>query len=141
MSVSFDQFIKENPICAKFEYNKDAQAVFEILNRKSNIIKMLEISEFKKPALSVCLREIEDYYENQPHPTIDLSDDFTRNTIGRMVRMILYPYGYRVDTQKELPKKYKSKYFSSASCYASIDDPENLKMVVNGDIMEVKRGD
>ena len=141
MLATFDEFIKENPICAKFADNKDAKAVFEILNQKTNIIKMMEISEFNKPALAVCLREIEEFYDRQSTPTIDLTDDFTRNMIGRMVRMILYPYGYRVDKQREIPKKYKSKYFSSASCYISVDDTDNLRMVVNGDIMEVRRGD
>ena len=38
--------------------------------------------------------------------------------MGRMVKAILEPFGYRVTTQKDLPKQWKGRYFSSASCYA-----------------------
>ena len=140
MSVTFEDFINGNPTCSKFRDNKDAKAIFDILNNKNNIMRMMEISEFEKPALSVCIAEIEEYYEKQTVPTINLEDDFTKKMIGRMVRTILLPYGYQVDKQKEIPKKYHSKYFSTASCYISMDDSDNLRMIINDDIMEVRKG-
>lgn len=101
---------------------------------------MMEISESEKPALAACVREIEDYYDNLSDPKIDLNDDFTKKMIGRMVKAILLPYGYQVDKQRDMPKKYPSKYFATASSYISSDDSENLRMSINEDIMEVRKG-
>jgi hypothetical protein len=140
MKATFEDFINQNPTRKKFENNKDARAIFDILSKKSNILKMMEISEFGQPALSVCVQEIESYVYSQINPTIDLTDDFTRQAIGLMIQTILLPYGYKTVIKRDIPKKYKSKYFSKATCYATNDDPKNFRMIINNDIMEVKKG-
>ena len=47
-----------------------------------------------------------------------LTDGFTRTVIGRMIKSILDPFGYRPTVQKSFPKTCNVKYFSSASCYS-----------------------
>lgn len=118
MKATFSDFLAENPNCSKYDGNPDAIAIFDLLSKEDNIIGMIDASEAGKPALSACVDEIEAFFDNQQNPTVDLKDGFTRTAVGRMVKSILAPFGYEVTVQKDLPKAYKGKYFTSASCYA-----------------------
>jgi hypothetical protein len=35
-----------------------------------------------------------------------------------MAKTVLAPFGFESTTQKDLPKAFKGKYFTSASCYS-----------------------
>ncbi|MDE7405551.1 MAG: hypothetical protein K2M89_01590 [Clostridiales bacterium] len=140
MKTTFEQFIAANPTCGKFKDNADARRIFNIISWRENILKMMDMSEFGKPALAGCVKEIEEFCDSDNNKSIDLRDDFTRKMIGRMVKSVLEPYGYRVDKQKDIPQKACSKYFSTASCYVATEDSENFRMVINDDIMEVRKG-
>jgi len=140
MKASFEDFIKDNPTCVKFVDNKDAKEVFKILTKDANIIKMIQYSEFNKPALAACVSEIEEYIDTCKYPIINLRDDFTRQMIGRMVKTILQKYDYVVDIQKDMPKSVQSKYFSSASCYVKSEVAQNYQLMIIDDVMELKKG-
>ncbi len=117
MKATFDDFLAENPNCSKFKGNPGAVDVFNILSKDKNIIAMIDASKAKKPALAACVVEIETFFESQTNPTFDLTDEFTRTCVGRMVKSVLAPFGYKVTVQKDLPKASNAKYFTSASCY------------------------
>ena len=116
MKATYVDFITANPNCSQFSSNHDAIAIFDFLNQDANIIKMIDFSEMGKPALAGCISDLETFFDNMQEPTIDFSDGFTRTVIGRMVKAILNPFGYRPTTQKSFPKDCAVKYFTSASC-------------------------
>lgn len=136
MKAVFEDFIKENPNCSSFFEKTDAKELFELLSKDENIIKMIELSEMRKPALAACIEEIENWYENKTNCEVDLTDGFTRTVVGRFVKTILYPFGYRVTTQKDIPKIFSKKYFASASCY-ELKQPEQATMVIVKRVEEV----
>ena len=117
MKATFNDFILDNPNCSGFGIRIDAQKIFDFLNRDENIIKMVEYAEQGKPALAGCVHELEAYYDSLNSSEIDFNDNFTRTVVGRMVKTILEPFGYRVTKQKDFTKNRKGKYFVSASCY------------------------
>lgn len=117
MKATFNDFLSENPNCSKFAGNTDALYIFDLLSKDESIINMVDASEAGKPALSACVKEIEEFFDNQQNPSVDLTDGFTRTAIGRMVKTILAPFGYEPTVQKDLPKAVRGKYFTSASCY------------------------
>lgn len=118
MKATYNDFVSANPNCSNFEFNKDAQKVFDFLNQDENIIMMIEYADQGKPALAGCVFELEDFFDAMNSKEIDFRDSFTRTVIGRMVKAILEPFGYLVTKQKDFTKNRKGKYFTSASCYA-----------------------
>ncbi len=119
MKADFQNFIEEHPICSKYQDNADAKAIFDFLNQDECIIKMIESADQDKPALAGCAADLEAFYDSRSDWTMDFKDDgFTRKTVGRMIKTILKPFGYRVTKQKDFTKDKKGKYFTSASCYA-----------------------
>ena len=118
MKATYIDFISANPNCSNYADNKDAQRIFDFLNKDENIIKMVEFADQGKPALAGCVFELENYFDDMNSKTIDFNDGFTRTVIGRMIKTILEPFGYLVTKQKDFTKNRKGKYFTSASCYA-----------------------
>ena len=118
MKATFNDFIVDNPNCSGFGTKTDAQKIFDFLSQDENIIKMVEYAEQGKPALAGCVHELEAYYDMLNSSEIDFNDNFTRTVVGRMVKSILEPFGYRVTKQKDFTKNRKGQYFVSASCYA-----------------------
>lgn len=117
MKATYSDFIADNKNCSNFEFNADANRIFDFLNQDKMIIKMAEYADQSKPALAGCILELEQFYDELENPTIDFNDGFTRTVVGRMVKNILKPFGYTVDKKKDFPKNRKGKYFVSASCY------------------------
>lgn len=130
MKATFEDFIKENPNCSGFYDLADARELFNLLSKDENIIKMIEISEMKKPALVACLNDIHEWYENKGQCELNLLDSFTKTVVGRMIKSILAPFGYRVTKQKDIPKAASKKYFSSASCYELLAPEEATLHIV-----------
>ena len=117
MKAVYSKFITDNTNCSGFKSNKDAEKIFDFLNQDEIIIKMAECADQSKPALAGCVLELEQFYDGMENPKIDFNDGFTRTVVGRMVKSILQPFGYRVYGKKDFPKNCKGKYFTSASCY------------------------
>ena len=129
MKATYSGFITDNKNCSGFEFNTDANRIFDFLNQDEIIIKMAEYADQGKPALAGCVLELEQFYEEMDNPTIDFSDGFTRTVVGRMIKSILKPFGYQVEKQKDFPKNRKGKYFASASCY-KLDTSEATMRIV-----------
>ena len=106
----------------------DAEKVFDFLNLDENIIKMAESADQGKPALAGCVLELEAFFDAMTDPAVDFRDGFTRTAVGRMVRTILEPFGYRVTKQKDFTKNRKGIYFTSASCYA-LTGPASMRII------------
>ena len=128
MKATYIDFISANPNCSNYADNKDAQRIFDFLNKDENIIKMVEFADQGKPALAGCVVELENYFDAMNSKEIDFNDGFTRTVIGRMIKTILEPFGYLVTKQKDFTKNRKGKYFTSASCY-SLTGPASMQIV------------
>ena len=137
MKATFTQFLEENKNCSGLDSNPDARAIFDFLNLDENIIKMVDYSDQGKPALAACVLELEAMYDAIPQPTLDLNDAFTRTAVGRMVKCILKPFGYRVVKQKDFPKQRKGKYFVSASCYEMDETDPQISLRIAKRIEEI----
>ena len=107
MKATFADFIRNAPNYNRFENNKQAQYIFEnILSDDSNIIAMIDVSESGKPALCACINQVEEYYLSQQIPLLDpdlfdLRDNYTKQALGTMVKVILEPFGYQPSSQKK----------------------------------------
>lgn len=123
MKATFSDFIAQNPNCKKFSTDPEAMYIFEeILSKDENIIAMIDATKAKKPALSACVKEVETYYRSKTKPSFDLTDDFTKQAVGRMVRTILKPFGYQTDSQKDMPKSCSADFVTSAMTYRFVGD-------------------
>ena len=136
MKTSFSDFIQANLNCSKYASDSIAQSIFDLLSQDESILAMIEAADQNKPALGPCVHMIEAYAATLTTPSFDIQKDFERTVVGRMVKAILEPFGYRVTTQKDLPKCWKGQYFSSASCYA-LSAPEGAVMRVVKKIEEI----
>lgn len=130
MKTSYAAFIEANPNCSKYESDPVAQSIFEMLSQDEAIIAMAAAADQNKPALGPCVQMVENYAATLTTPSFDIENDFERTVVGRMVKAILEPFGYRVTTQKDLPKQWKGRYFSSASCYALSAPDEAVMRIV-----------
>lgn len=131
MKAAYNDFLTENPNCSGFAANQDAIEIFDLLSKDESIIAMIEASEAGKPALSACVLEIESLIKSKSAPTVDLSDEFTRTVVGRMVKTVLSPFGYRPlkqRQQKPLSRSLKAEFFVTASCY-SLTAPAVMRVV------------
>lgn len=127
MKAVYQDFLTANQNCSKFARNKGAIAVFDFLNQDQRIIRMIDCCEMGKPALAACVSELEDFVDGMPGADIDLTDGFTRTAVGRMIKAILAPFGYRPTVQRSFPKTCRARYFSSASCYR-LTAPASMKV-------------
>jgi len=129
MKASFEDFIAQNQNCKKYEGNSQAIHIFnEILSRDENIIAMIDASNNNKPALSACLNEVECYYKKLDNPIFLLTDDFTKQAVGRMVKTILEPFGYQPAIQKNMPKTSSPEFITSAMTYKYVGN-ETMRVV------------
>ena len=129
MKASYLDFIQANPNCSKYAADPVAQHIFDLLSQDEAIIAMAEAADQNKPALGPCVQMVVQYCGTLAQPSFDIQNDFERTVVGRMVKAVLEPFGYRVTTQKDLPKRWKGRYFSSASCYA-LSAPEEAVMKI-----------
>ena len=88
MKATYSGFITDNKNCSGFEFNTDANRIFDFLNQDEIIIKMAEYADQGKPALAGCVLELEQFYEEMDNPMIDFSDGFTRTVVGRMIKNV-----------------------------------------------------
>lgn len=136
----FELYFEENPNCSKYRDDDAARGVFDILSKKSNILKMMEVSAFGKPALSVCVAEVENFWFACSSPHLDLNDDFARQAVGRMVMTILGKYGYKKTVQRDMPKSSGALLFKTAMCYEKPVDVDEVKFLTFDNTMAVSKG-
>jgi hypothetical protein len=135
MNITFNDFIEKAPQYSKFKNNKQAEYIFvNIICKEINIIKMIELSDAGKPALSICIEEIDRYYEENlknNNVEFDLKNNFDKQCLGMMVKTILNPFGYFVLVQRDIPKSFKSKYLKSATVYKNLGENPSMRIVKN----------
>ena len=120
--LNFDQVGKT--LLKEWESDTHARYIYEqILSRPDVRIRMVLASHFGLPALSVCAKEIEEYCENTPGCTVDVTKDTIRQRIGAMVVPVLADLGYRpVKSGRKLAASLHLKYFKTASLYEKQPD-------------------
>lgn len=137
MLATFNDFIKQNPNCKKFEDDDDMQDVFAFLSQDFIIVQMIDASEAEKPALSPVAVNVEHFFADlgKTHGNT-LDDNFTKQAVGLMVKTILEPFGYVVWKQKDLPRSAAATKFRSASTYHfDATAPRTMKIVKR--VMEI----
>jgi len=117
MKATFEDFLAEHRTCSNFASNADAKAIFNLMSKDENIIRMIDVTEAGRPALLGCLQEIESYYDTLANPTFKLAEMYPRTAVGRMVTTIIKPFGYEPIKQVNFSKTNKGKYFGSATRY------------------------
>lgn len=114
----FEDFIKQNPNCKKFENDDDMQNIFHFLSQDFILVQLIDSSEAGKPALAPVAANVEHFFSDttKEHDNT-LDDSFTKQAVGLMIKCILGPFGYVVWKQKDLPKSARAEKFQSASVY------------------------
>jgi hypothetical protein len=114
----YDDFIKQNPNCKKFENDEVMQNIFYFLSKDFVLTQLIDMSEVGKPALAPVVENVEHFFMDITKTyTHTLDDNFTKQAVGLMVKTILEPFGYVVWKQKDLPKSSRATKFQSASVY------------------------
>jgi len=121
----FQNLLESYPKYSKFEHNPIALNIFALLSKLESIQNMIYASEADKPALSACISQIENLYGTQK--IFNLTDDFTKQSVGAMVKIVLEPLGYEPYKQKKFQKGL-SVFVKSASVYHLSRSPR-LKLV------------
>ncbi len=128
MKATYEKFIEENQVCKNLADNRDAKAIFEILNRNEQIYDAISASDRGRPALAPNVDLLEEYINSRGEATtFDLSSTFHRTAVGRMEKTILKPFGYE---PSNVQKSLIAGHFKSASCYEYVGN-EEMKLVIN----------
>lgn len=113
--ATYQDFLLE-PVCKQYEHNKDFQKIFQFLNQGKMINKMIEASEEQLPALQACSKLLEDFCKKYASSEFKF-DDQTKQSLGKMVKVILKPFGYLPDEEMPIPKELNLQ-FKNAMRYA-----------------------
>lgn len=80
-----------------------AETVYNTILCDPNMrIAMVDAIRADRPAINAVSKEIETYYDSLPAPDINLTDDQVKQCFGRLVAVVVKPFGY-------LPKKTQAK--------------------------------
>ena len=118
MLATYEDFIRQNPNCKKFENDETMQDIFYFLSKEFVLTQLIDASEAGRPAITPVVENIEHFFMDITKKyTHTLDDNFTKQAVGLMVKTILEPFGYVVWKQKDLPKKSRATKFQTASAY------------------------
>ena len=124
MKTTFGNFFDKYHMYKHFNDNMEAKYIFnKILSKKENLIEMVGLSELGKPALSACIKEVEEYSSSINNPEFDLTNQYTKQALGTMVKAVMKPFGYESKKQKDIPKSYNTKFIKSAMVYQLTGKP------------------
>ena len=116
--LSFDDFISSFSTNSCVKNSNTAKAVYSNIICNSEVrIAMAEYSDANKPAILACGKMIEDYCSNDPSCDMDLNDDTTKRTIGRMIAASLEPLGYTKKRFTPFTKSHNCTKFTSGSVF------------------------
>ena len=143
MKATYQDFLENNKNCSGLTDNKDAQDVFDILSKDENIIEMIEYTNLHKPALMPCVKDLIKWHENKTKNTFPFkgngkTENFNKRAVGNMVKTILEPFGYEVDSRKAIPKEIGKDYFTSASTYC-ISKEKPAKLIIKKVIIPIEK--
>lgn len=132
---SYEDLINdERAIGKKLAANPFFRSLYELLMEEQNQIAMVEASGVGKPAIEACVRQIEEYVAAHPESGIDLSDNHTKQSLGRVVKYILEPFGYVPDKKRVISKKSGSNSITSGTIYKLKKQP---KLIIEKRIVPV----
>lgn len=138
IAMKYEEFLTKYKRYEKFRNNKSMQKVFELITQPEYIREMIIASENDKPALTVCIEEIELLCEGKED--IDVSEDFTKQALGAMLATVLDPFGY-VPIKSKLVSN--SQYVKTAAVYSlnkkpikRIETVSSIKPIEEGDSFE-----
>ncbi|MCL2321568.1 MAG: hypothetical protein FWC47_05600 [Oscillospiraceae bacterium] len=118
MLATYEDFIKQNPNCKKYETDDVMKNIFDFLSREYVLTQLIDASEAGRPALAPVVENVEHFFMDRTKEYIHtLDDNFTKQAVGLMIKTILEPFGYVVWKQKDLPKKSGAIKFQTASAY------------------------
>lgn len=124
----FFDFIYFCPRYKKFVNNPVAKNIFDELSQINNIRKMIIASNAEKPALAQCITDLENKYGNQPN-IFNFMDDFTKQCLGTMVKVVLQPFGYAPTNKQKKISRQLSHYVTSATVYnLDVDTEARLRL-------------
>lgn len=115
--IQFEDFFIQYPRYNKFSNSKQMKDIFQLITSPECIKEMIDTSESQKPALSVCIEEIECQYHEE---NFNIGEDFTKQALGAMVAVALEPFGYTPVKQKVLSN---SQYIKTAAVYSLTKAP------------------
>lgn len=120
--MTFDDFISSFSTNSCVKNSKTGEAVFNLIMSDSIRIKMYDCLIAGITPLTACAEEIESLCSNDPNCDLDLSNNTVRQTIGRMVKASVIPFGYTSvsNSKARIPKSINSKYFNISSKYTYI---------------------
>lgn len=130
-----DLIEEERAIGKKLASNPYFQGLYELLMEEQNQIAMVEASNAGKPAIEACVRHIEEYVAAYPESGIDLADNHTKQSLGRVVKYILEPFGYTPEKKRVFSRRSESNYITSGTIYKLTEQPELIidKRIVPAD--------
>lgn len=117
--ITFEGYIKSDKKMNKIADNEDAKKIFDYLCLPKCVYNMIIFSKIGLPAITGIAKELEDLYGNSK--TFPLSNDRSKQVIGKMISYILSFYGYSPvvvkSNEKRLRKFVGARYFKSSSVY------------------------
>jgi hypothetical protein len=121
----YNDFIKKERVIGKrLLDNPVFHGLFDLLMEDENRITMVTASAAGKPAIQACVSQIEEYIAAHPEGSVDLKNDHTKQSLGRMVKYILEPFGYRPARKRVFSKRIESNYLTSGMTYDLTGVPE-----------------
>lgn len=123
---SYEDLINtERAIGKRLAANPFFRGLYELLMEEQNQIAMVEASNAGKPAIEACVKQIEEYVAAHPESGIVLSDNHTKQSLGRVVKYILDPFGYTPVAKRVFSRSSESNYITSGTIYQlTVEDPE-----------------
>lgn len=118
----FQDFIANSPIYTKFANDTLAQEVFEFLSTPQSVYAMIVASENKDAALFALVSQLDSQFGGRRSADFSLADDFSKQAIGNMARVILEPFGYVPMGRRKISSS-KSANITSATAYAKTVTP------------------
>ena len=121
----FHRFFENNPNCSGFKNNLTFSELFKWLLEPKQIFDMVQSCKHDRPALEGVLGELETKFSNRTD--FDLTDNFTKQMIGRATKEILADFGYVQTGKKAMPK---GKYLKNAQHYEEYKNATKTKELV-----------
>lgn len=112
------------------ETRKELKKAFKIVSNPCNIITMINVNNIGITPLTVLVSELEH--------TVDCSNNWTRQVIGRMVTFVMLQFGYKsLGTRHRIKESvYTSTYFKTGTLYIK-DENLEIKYKIKAKIDEI----
>lgn len=114
MKATYNDFILSDPFCKNFENNVCYQKIFDFLSQNTIIYEMIRASKKDLPALQACSPELESFCKDFSSSEFQF-DDATKQNIGKMVKVILKPFGYLPYKEMKIPEELNYQFKNAMS--------------------------